>query len=172
MFPGFFYCYFKGINLLKNRELTFRSLHWTIIDVLGPEFDSWVLPWSHFGDGYITSQLAWTAWLILCGHEMGRCVEEISWFCILIQGEFSTHPLHCTLYSARQTSSLFSSKTILQFTRNWISTWNQFRPLGYSSSAKSEPSKKDKLVFQRLRKKFANKLVTGPHCMKSWISNS
>lgn len=49
VFSGLFYCYFKGINLLKKRELIFRSLNWTIIDVLGPEFDSWVPPWSYFG---------------------------------------------------------------------------------------------------------------------------
>lgn len=29
-FQDFFYCYFKGINLLKNRELAFHSLNWTI----------------------------------------------------------------------------------------------------------------------------------------------
>ena len=98
MFSGFFYCYFKGISLLKNRELTLLSLNWTIIDVLGPEFDSWVPPWSYFGDGYITSQLIdWTAWLILCGHEMWRCVEEISWLCIIdTRWMFNTSIVHCT----------------------------------------------------------------------------
>jgi len=79
---------------------------------------------------------------ILCDHEIQRCVEDISWLCILIQDELSTHLLHCALYSAWQTSCLFSSKTIPQFTWSWMSTWNQFRPLSSSSSSKSYPLEK------------------------------
>lgn len=41
-FQDFFNTYFKGVNLLKKRKLAFRSLIWTITDVLEPEFDSWV----------------------------------------------------------------------------------------------------------------------------------
>ena len=76
VFSRLFYCYFKGINLLRNRELTFHSLNWTIFDVLGPGFDLWVPPWFYFGGSYITSQVDWTAWLVLCGLEMETCVEK------------------------------------------------------------------------------------------------
>lgn len=146
-FSGFFYRYFKGINLLKNRELTFHSLKWTIwctwtwIWFLG---SSLVILWRQLYHKPIRlDSLANPVW----PWDGKMCGKEISLLCILIQGEFSTHPLHCTIYSAWQTSCLFSSKTIVKFTRNPISTWNKFRPLG--SSAKSNPSRKDKLVFQR-----------------------
>lgn len=132
VFSGLFYCYFKGINLLKKRELIFRSLNWTIIDVLGPEFDSWVPPWSYFGGSHITSQLDWTAWLILCVQRWEDTTVNIQHICCAV------------LYT--QTSSLFKSKTIVKLTRNQISTWNQSRPLG--SSAKSNPSRKDKHVSE------------------------
>lgn len=125
--------------------------------MLRPDFDSWVPSQSYFGGSYITSQLDWTAWLILCDHEMQRCVEDISWLCILIQDKLSTHLLHCTLYSAWQTSSLVSSKTIPQFTWSWMSTWNQFRPLCSSSSSKSSPLKKKTTCVWGVQKKLANK---------------